>query len=270
MNELSLETLVQLAQGGDATALETLVRRVQDRVHRLALRMLVDPTQAEDATQDILIRIVTKLSTFRGDSGFGTWVYRVATNHLLTSVKQSQAEAMLTFDGFAQDLENGLVDDTQQTAEDHIMLNELRITFTMAMLLCLDRPHRIAYLLGDVFEMSQGEASSVLEISPDLYRQRLSRARAKVMDFTAKNCGLAGAKSACLCPKRLPAALEMGRVPAAPSALYQDAPDYQTVRAQAQVTEAALRAAKLQRANGKLAAQKNFAAKLERIMAPPR
>ncbi|SMX29723.1 ECF RNA polymerase sigma-E factor [Pelagimonas phthalicica] len=262
----NLEPLAQRANQGDAQALETLVANIQDQIHRLALRMLADPVQAEDVTQDILIRVITKLSTYRGDSAFRTWVYRVATNHLLTTVKRSQAETMLSFDVFAADLEAGLVDENQKAPEDHILLNELRIGCTMAMLLCLDRPHRIAYILGDVFELDQGEAVGILDISKDLYRQRLSRARKKVTEFTARSCGLAGAQNACTCPKRLPAAIELGRVPSVPSNLMSDAPDYASVRKMALTTEAALVAAKLQRATGPLKAQKNFAAELERIV----
>ena len=73
-------TTILAAQNGDAKALEDVVRHVQDRVHRLAIRMMYDPEHALDATQEILIRVVTKLSTFRGESSFETWVYRVALN----------------------------------------------------------------------------------------------------------------------------------------------------------------------------------------------
>ncbi len=266
MTDENLTTLAQRAQSGDAAALENLMRAVQDQVHRLALRMLADPALAEDATQDILIRLITKLSTFRGESGFRTWVYRVATNHLLNRVKQTQAEAMLSFDVFAADLEAGLVDESQQAPEDHIMLNELRINCTMAMLLCLDRSHRIAYLLGDVFELDQNEAALILDISKDLFRKRLSRARQKVTEFTAQSCGLSNQRAACSCQKRLPAAQVMDRIGHTPSSVFEDAPTYDTVRAQAAKAEARLRSAKLQRATGSLRAQKDFAALLERIV----
>ena len=75
--------LVLRAQSGDAAALEEFVRVVQNDVFDLALRMLGDATDARDASQEVLVRIVTKLGTFRGDSRFRTWVYRVAANALL-------------------------------------------------------------------------------------------------------------------------------------------------------------------------------------------
>src|SRR5262249_15064298 len=74
----TLEDLVRAARSGDRESLERLVLKVQDRVHGLAVRMLWNPDDARDATQEILVRIVTRLGTFRGGSSFATWVYRVA------------------------------------------------------------------------------------------------------------------------------------------------------------------------------------------------
>lgn len=148
---------IELAQDGDAKALETLVLGIQDRIHKLALRMLADPIAAQDATQEILIRIVTKLSTYRGDSSFETWTYRVATNYLLTARKIIANDPGLSFQRYSDDLLDGIADEQSAAPEDHVMLNELRLRCTMAMLLCLDRDHRAAYVLGDVLEFEHGE-----------------------------------------------------------------------------------------------------------------
>ncbi|WP_299348764.1 RNA polymerase sigma factor [uncultured Shimia sp.] len=261
--------LIEQARSGDARALEALARHAQTRVYPLAVRMLGDPDPAQDATQEILIRVVTKLSSFRGESRFDTWVYRVATNYLLTAKKVRARDPRLTFDVFGADLETGLVDDLQASAEDHVMLNELRIRCTMAMLLCLDRDHRVAYVLGEIMEMSQSEATAVLDVSPDTYRKRLSRARADVQAFTARSCGLAAKDAACRCSRRLPTAMAMGRVPAEPSAHFADAPTYGEVRVQAAQTEARLVAAKLQRATGPLMSTEDIARHVMRLVDPP-
>lgn len=102
-----LGSLVALAQAGDRVALERLVREVQPLVRRLALRFLGNPHDAEDATQEILVRVVTRLGGFKGDSRFTTWVYRVATNHLLT-MQQGIRRQPMTFEDFAEDLLDGL------------------------------------------------------------------------------------------------------------------------------------------------------------------
>lgn len=263
----SLETqIIVEAQKGNSKALETLVRHIQDRVHHLAIRMLVDPEQAMDAAQEILIRVVTKLSTFKFQSTFETWVYSVATNYLLTARKAASKHAGLTFDLFAADLENGLVDETVRAPEDHIMLNELRINCTMAMLLCLDKEHRIAYILGDILEFDQAEATAALGISKDNYRKRLSRARSGVIAFTAKSCGLASQAAKCSCPRRLPQAVATGRIAQNPDPHRQDAPAYAQIRDQAARTQADLVATKLQRATGALRSPTDVAAQITRIL----
>src|SRR5262249_22269550 len=91
-NDLKLEKLIAGAQQGDAAALEALVRAIQDQIYRLAMRMVGDPADAEDATQEILVKVITHLGSFRGESTFGTWMYRVAANHLLTLRKLRSEE----------------------------------------------------------------------------------------------------------------------------------------------------------------------------------
>jgi RNA polymerase sigma factor (sigma-70 family) len=107
----TLGDLVRAARDGDRASLEHLVLSIQDRVHSLALRMLWNPEDAKDATQEILIRIVTRLGTFRGASSFTTWVYRVAANYLLTARKSHLEEQRYTFQRFGQELDESLSDE---------------------------------------------------------------------------------------------------------------------------------------------------------------
>jgi len=88
---------VAKAQGGDLDALDALVRRHQSWVFNLALRMVWRREVAEDAKQEILIKAVTKLSTFAGKSAFRTWLYRIAINHLLNVRKSEIEEKKMTF-----------------------------------------------------------------------------------------------------------------------------------------------------------------------------
>lgn len=263
------KTDIALAKDGDANALEMLVRSVQTRVHKLALRMLADPIAAQDATQEILIRIITKLSTYREESSFETWAYRVATNYLLTARKIIANDPGLSFQMFADDLLSGLADEANAAPEDHVMLNELRLRCTMAMLLCLDREHRAAYVLGEVLECDHAEASEVLDISPSNFRKRLSRARTRVQDFTASMCGLASPAAPCSCRKRLPMAMALGRVGNSPSSELSQAPAFAEVKKLASRTQAGLTAAKLQRATGPLAPLKDYAAEVLKLVELP-
>lgn len=203
---------VRSAQAGDRNALEAVLSGTQHQVHALARRILVNPDDASEATQEILILVLTKLSTFKGEAAFSTWVYRVAVRYLLNTRKIRDRDLGLTFDMFAADLESGLVADPPKAPDDALLLNELRISCTMAMLLCLKMESRLAYVLGDIFELDHGEASQILELTPATYRKRLSRARSEVEAFTSRHCGIVSTSAKCACPRRLPAAMEARRV----------------------------------------------------------
>jgi len=210
----SLEGLARRAREGDREALESLVSAIQDRVYGLALRMLWHPEDARDAAQDILIRIVTRLSTFRGASSFSTWAYRVAANYLLTARKSRLEERNYTFQRFGDELDEGLSDDAapEASGETALLLEEIKVGCTLAMLTCLDRPHRLAYILGEILEVDGDEAARVLGIGAAAYRKRLSRAREAIVAFTRAKCGLVNPERPCRCRRRLSEAVRLGRV----------------------------------------------------------
>lgn len=106
---------------------------------------------AKEARQEILVKLVTRLSSFRGDASFRTWAYRVATGHLLTTKKRRMERATMQLDEFAEDLAEGF--DTSYDGggvDEGLLAEEVEVGCTQGMLLCLDREHRIAYILGEV------------------------------------------------------------------------------------------------------------------------
>ena len=214
----TIERMVERAREGDRRALEGVLRAIGDDVYNLAIRVLRDPHDAEDATQEILVRVLTRLSTFRGEAAFSTWVYRVAAN-LLFSRRQSRCEAQsLDFDGFADDLAAGPLADPPSGVDATLLEEEVKLGCTSAMLLCLDRPHRLAFVLGEVFELSSAQASYILDITPAAYRQRLARSRARIRRFMEGNCGLVNPANTCRCARRIASAISLGRIdPEAPT-----------------------------------------------------
>jgi len=208
----TLEELTRRAIDGDRAALDSLVRGIQGDVYGLALRMLWNRADAEDATQEILVRVVTRLSQFDFRSRVKTWVYRVAVNYLL-DVKKSPVERMhLTFEQFGEDLATGLSDEGPDETERSVLIDEVKIGCTMGMLQCLDRDHRLVYVLGEILELTGPEAAEVLDITPALFRKRLQQAREEILAFTRKHCGLVSDMATCRCHRRVPAALRLGRV----------------------------------------------------------
>lgn len=218
----SLDTLVQKARDGNRASLEVLVKRIQPRMYALAMRMLWHPDDAADATQEILVRIVTHLGSFRGESAFSTWAYRVASNYLLTCRQSRLEQQKLTFERFGADLAEGLTAaDPDWAPDEAVLLEEVKVGCMLAMLTCLDREHRIAYVLGEILEFDGPEAASILQVPPATFRKRLSRARAALVAFTQKHCGLVAVSNPCHCARRLPAAKRLGRV-ASEALLFSD------------------------------------------------
>ncbi len=265
--KINLDRLVDGAMAGSRDDLEAVIGEIQDMVHHLAMRILVDPDNAQEATQEILITVVTKLSTFEGKSAFRTWVYRIAVNYLLNAKRVLDREAGLTFEMFEEDLHAGLVPDPVLNGEETVALSELRISCTMAMLLCLDLNHRVAYVLGDVLEFDHEEGADILRISKSNFRKRLSRARNQVVTFTSKNCGLVNEASKCSCPRRLPAAIASGRVSTEhPRYAQEGTPPYSEIVDQARSVEGALRTLTLQRATPQFSCPEKLGARLVEIV----
>jgi RNA polymerase sigma factor (sigma-70 family) len=200
-----LEDEARLAIAGNRGALERVVRSLQGDIYGLALRMLCNREDAADATQEILVRIVTRLSQFDFRSKLKTWVYRVAVNYIMDVRKSAIERLHLSFERFAEDLTGGLDPEGPAETEHSLLIEEVKVACTLGMLQCLDRPHRLAYVLGEILEMSGPEAASVLDISPSLFRKRLQHAREAILSFTRRYCGLASNTAPCSCNRQMPA-----------------------------------------------------------------
>lgn len=210
-----IDKLVTLSQNGDRDALESLVISVQKDVYNLAIRFLWHPQDAEDASQEILIRVITGLANFQGKSSFRTWVYRIACNTLLTQGKKRMEHAALSLEEFGATLADGLSEApfiNEHDVAEELLLEEVKIGCTHAMLLCLDRDHRFAYILGEILDLDHVEGAEVLEITPAAFRKRLSRANQRITTFMMANCGLVEPDNPCQCKHRIGCAIERGYV----------------------------------------------------------
>jgi RNA polymerase sigma factor (sigma-70 family) len=205
-----LSKLVEAACGGDEEALHLLVRDLMGDVYRLALRMTGNLADAEDATQEVMIKVVTRLGSFRGEASVRTWAYRIAVRQLLDQ-KKGRVESMeLDFGRFAADLLEGLAPAGEE--DDPAAIEEVKLGCTLAMLTCLDRAHRVAYILGEVFDLPGEVAAAVADVSGEVYRQRLSRARRQLEAFTESYCGIVNKNAPCACDRRVARAAQLGRL----------------------------------------------------------
>lgn len=204
IRQLEVFSLIDEAVGGNNSALETLLTDVQDLIFNLSLRMLGSIQDAEDATQEILIRLITNLSAFRKECAFTTWVFAISTNYLKNYKKSMFAKYPLSFEYYKEDIlkgQGGNITDSSQEVDKNILSDELKLSCTNVMLQCLEPENRCIFILGTMFKLDSRIAGEVLNINPDTYRQRLSRTRKKMAHFLGEYCGLNG--GACSCKKRI-------------------------------------------------------------------
>jgi len=200
------EYLVAKAVGGGGDELDALVQRHQSWVFNLALRMCWRREVAEDATQEILIKAVTRLRTFTGASTFRTWLYRVAVNHLLNVRKSEMEQKAMTFTDMGASLDSvpdqDLPDPSALPVETALIVEEAKLGCITAMLMCLDRRQRLAFILGEVFGETSEAGAQAMDVSPANFRQLLSRARQDLYQFMNNKCGLVNQANPCRCARK--------------------------------------------------------------------
>ena len=206
--------LVNASRQGDREALEQLIRRHQMFVYNVAWKMAFNPHDAEDFAQDAWVKVITNLATFKGESEFRTWLYRIVVNHFL-NVKKRPAEKMISefgeyFGGLDTLADEELPEEEQLEREKEI--DEVKVSCTAGMLPCLDREQRMIYVLGEIFDVDHKLGAEILNISTDNYRQRLGRARKDLHQWMDKKCGLVNKSNPCRCAKKTNAFVKQGWV----------------------------------------------------------
>jgi RNA polymerase sigma factor (sigma-70 family) len=206
--------LLASAKNGNIKALDELIRRHQPWIFNLALRMVWRWEVAEDATQEILLKAVLHLGTFEGRSKFSTWLYRIAVNHLLNVRKSEMEERSMTFTDMAQSLddcgETELPDESLLPVGHGLLVEEARLGCITAMLMCLDRRQRLAFILGEIFGVESEAGSEIMDVSADNFRQLLTRARRDLYQFMQGKCGLVNQLNPCRCSKKASGFMERG------------------------------------------------------------
>jgi len=198
--------LVEKVRDGDREALERLVLRHQAWIYNIAVRMVFQPQDAEEVTQEVLVKVITRLGTFRGESRFRTWLYRIVANHVLNMRRRDSEAVASTFDAYGAAIEStpdlDLPDPKSVPVDVPLLVEEAKVSCTMGMLLCLDRKQRLVFTLGEILGASDAVGAEVLETTSDNFRQMLSRARRDLNRFMNGQCGLVNELNPCRCPKK--------------------------------------------------------------------
>ncbi|MEP1095410.1 MAG: RNA polymerase sigma factor [Cyclobacteriaceae bacterium] len=197
--------LIRKAIEGDKSSLENLLKKHQPFVFNIAWKMVHNPIDAQDITQEVLIKVTTKLSQFKGQSEFRTWLYRIVVNHFLKMKKQTKEQYISTFDAFGAGLAG--IEDVELTEMEQQEMNaeirEANLACMSGMLLCFTREQRLVYILGELFNADHTIGSEILGISKQNFRVRLSRARKDLLSFMNNKCGLVNKANPCRCYKKV-------------------------------------------------------------------
>ena len=208
------EELVRDAQSGSREATDLLLTRHEPWVFNLAVRMLLRHADAEDATQEVLLKAFQALPTFRGGCQFRTWLYRIAVNHILNIKKASVA--VCSFEeaarGLARVPDLDLPDPRTVPVPVEILVEEAKIGCTMGTLLCLDGRQRLVFILGEIFGVSDEVGAQIVDVTPVNFRQILSRARRDLYEYLRGNCSLVIPDARCKCAKKTRAYIQGGFV----------------------------------------------------------
>lgn len=195
--------LIEAAKRGDRLALESLVERYQPVIFNIALRMVYIQEDAEDITQEVLIKVITQLSSFNFKSSLGTWIYRITANHMINMQQRPAEKFLRSFQEYGENIDKAPdkpVEDYLKTSSEYdLILEEVRLECFTGMLLCLNRRRRLAFILGEVLGTSPKVGAEIMELRVDNFRQLLSRARREVYDFMKSRCGLVDNDKHCHC-----------------------------------------------------------------------
>jgi RNA polymerase sigma-70 factor, ECF subfamily len=181
------DELITRARAQDFAAFEELLGRYEDKVFRLAYRILRNETDAKEILQETFVSIWRKLDTFKGDSQFGSWVYRIATNAALMRLRAHRRHPEVSteelpigyLDNYGTPMPAG--ENWAKRPDDELQSSELR-THIQTAVDALPDVYRTVFVIRDVEGLSTEETAEALGISVPTVKTRLHRARIALRD----------------------------------------------------------------------------------------
>ncbi len=214
--KLSDNELIRSSLKGNKKHLEVLIKRYNDFIFNISYKMLWNVDDAKDVTQEILISFVTKLDSFKFNSSFKTWLYRIAVNHIINYRKSKNRNKEFSFEQYGNNLDNTpdflLKSKEYNQADNEILFEEVKQTCMSGMLMCLDNQYRMVFIIGEILGFNDKVGSEILEISPENFRMILSRAKKQLYSFMNNKCGLINKNNPCRCSKKTKSFIEAGYV----------------------------------------------------------
>lgn len=187
--------LIGRMQAGDPSAVADLSSAYGSRIHQLAFRYMKNWEDAEEVTQDVLIKVFRKIDAFRGDAALSSWIYRITFNTAMSRLrtgKSSRAAEQQPRQEFGGDDSSPVPPqdpaDWSSLADDHVMRREMREQLIKA-LTTLPEVYRVPVVLRDIQGLSTEEASQLLRVKPQTLKSRLHRGRLILRQALAEFAG---------------------------------------------------------------------------------
>jgi len=218
--------LVQEAVAGSRVAADQLIRRHQPFIYNVALKLVRDSDDAADLTQEVLVKMMTKLMQFQFKSSFRTWLYRIVMNHFMNTKRRKAELQVYSFDELGEVNDQLYKDEYMDIEEQRVYKEQIAFVRNKCMastLLCLDREQRMVLILGAIFHLKSPIAAELLDMSPENFRKQLSRAKADLFQFMDNKCGLIDPKNPCRCYKKTKGFIKDGKVDAVTMQFTEDA-----------------------------------------------
>lgn len=176
--------LIQLASGGDASAFNRLMEAHEKRMYAVALRMCANREDAQDCLQEAMLRIYRSIGSFKGQSSFSTWAYRITMNTCLDELRRRKNKQNTSLDSL---LEVGWSPtDGGNAPEDHAIQSETRRALQRA-IHELPEDMRSAIILRDIHGLSYDEIAQSLDVNVGTIKSRISRGRDKLREILKKH-----------------------------------------------------------------------------------
>lgn len=180
-------TLVRRCQHGDPDAMSCLIVKYQDRVYNIILKICSNPDDAAELTQDTFVKVLESIGTFRGQSAFYTWLFRVAVNLTLNHCRKRFKLAPVSLNaadgGKDRDQLLTLLTDPAQDNPAMIVQQKELLQVLLNSIARLNEEHRTVLVLRDIEQMSYAQIAEVLELEPGTVKSRLSRARVALREL---------------------------------------------------------------------------------------
>lgn len=203
-------TLIDQLKQGEEEGFDLLYATYGPKIYNLAYRMVGDTEDAEDITQETLIRVCRHIDQFREESRLYTWIYAIAKNLCHRLLKQKQKRTFAAMEALLDSAQGEGAIETFSDREKQILLNQIKEGCFTGLLRCLSFYQRLAFILHVLLHLPMKEVAAILDKSEGATKVLVHRARQNLRDFLCQHCSLYDPTNPCRCENLMSFSLAQG------------------------------------------------------------